>query len=171
MINQQEILLQPPHVTLFPHLSLKSAQVHPVPPSHVQCEPMLIHNSVLTPLLTACPAILSSNDRSNGNKSGGGDAEISSQNLLNTSRNDAPILLNSDSQLLNSSASIADPQIASKTQLLGSGAALINSGILQHSSNGNLINRSSQPPSPTLTSFRPSGSSLSQTGGQYTAFI
>ncbi|KAK6645424.1 hypothetical protein RUM43_001701 [Polyplax serrata] len=194
-VNQQEILLHSPHSGLYGHVSLKPPHVHPVPPSHVHCEPMLIQHSVLTPLLTASSTILNS---SNGNR---GESlllnrEVTGHDLLNgnreavlLSRNDTTILLNSDSQLLNSDRILnGSGQMSNKNQMLGSPSSILSSGVgvlnsnignsillnessstlLQSPTNGSLINQSPQPTSPTLNTVRSSGSLPSTTDGNIT---
>lgn len=152
-INQQEILLHPSHASLYPHshVTLKPPHVHPIPPTHIQCEPMLIQHSVLTPLLTANTSILNSNN--NGNRSDPIllNRDSSNQNLINgnretilLSRNDTAILLNSEPQILNT-----DGQLANKTQLINSPSPLLSSsvGVLNSNiSNSVLLNQNNNPP-------------------------
>lgn len=175
-VNQQEILLQSPH-SLFPHVSLKPPLIHPVPPSHVHCEPMLIQHSVLTPLLTASSSVLNANNNNNRVESLLLNREVPNQNLLNTnrdaillSRNETAILLNSDSQILNSDRLLnGDGQISNKNQMLATPGSLMSPGVGVLNSNiGNsiLLNQNNNSPllhSPTSGNLLNQSSSSSST--------
>lgn len=131
-------------------MTLKPPHVHPIPPTHMQCEPMLIQHSVLTPLLTANTSILNSNNNGNRTDSILLNRDSSNQNLINgnreailLSRNETAILLNSDSQILNT-----DGQLSNKNQLLNSSSPLLSSsvGVLNSNISNSVFNQNNNPP-------------------------